>query len=285
MRKFVNVEEQLKIEKLYTLFSAVKSENYEFNGEFHDFWECLFVIKGELLVTADDKVYNLSSGDIIFHKPMEFHKYKVTSDYPAKVLIFSFSAKGESIDFFRDKVFKLNPYQSNIINDFIVYIKNNSKTFKENDSYDYLFKNSSPLYIQSIICHIYLLMISLMENCTFVPASVSKESIIYSEIINYMNDNLHNNLSIEQFAKHANISISGLKRLFVKHAGINVHKYFLLLRLSSATKLINDGYSIGEVADTLGFSSQEYFSKAYKREFGISPSKIITSYNIANEYK
>jgi AraC-like DNA-binding protein len=55
---------------------------------------------------------------------------------------------------------------------------------------------------------------------------------------------------------------------------MSVHKYFLTLKIKTATVLLKGGMSVSEVSDTLGFSSQGYFSATYKRETGNNPSQI-----------
>ena len=55
---------------MYSLFETHYNGRYVFPGETHNFWECLYVQKGEVCVSADERVYNLTDGEIIFHKPL-----------------------------------------------------------------------------------------------------------------------------------------------------------------------------------------------------------------------
>ena len=66
--------------------------------------------------------------------------------------------------------------------------------------------------------------------------------------------------------------VSTLERIFDKYAGISVHKYLLKLKINVAKKLLQDGGQVSVVAENLGFASQSYFSKAFKRETGFTPS-------------
>jgi len=89
-----SVNEQIKITHLYSLFKGVRGKEYSFEGETHPFWECVYVVDGSICASADDKVYNMSAGELIFHKPLELHKLSVTCNKPATIFIFSFSAEG-----------------------------------------------------------------------------------------------------------------------------------------------------------------------------------------------
>ena len=84
------VKEQVKIERLYSLFKRHYNKGHHFLGEMHDFWEVVYVIDGEVIISADENIHDFKSGDIIFHKPLELHKFNVVGEQGATLLIFSF---------------------------------------------------------------------------------------------------------------------------------------------------------------------------------------------------
>ncbi|WP_366515795.1 two-component regulator propeller domain-containing protein [uncultured Bacteroides sp.] len=56
--------------------------------------------------------------------------------------------------------------------------------------------------------------------------------------------------------------------------GENPSSFFKTYKLNRAAELIKEGkYSISEIADMTGFSTHSYFSKAFKKQFGIAPSE------------
>ena len=66
------------------------SSNYYFEGERHDFWEFLYVDKGEVYVVAEGREELLSRGDIIFHPPGEFHALRATGNSAPNLVVASF---------------------------------------------------------------------------------------------------------------------------------------------------------------------------------------------------
>ena len=64
---------------MYSLFMPSYTHEFNFAGESHNFWETLYVLDGSVCVSANEKVYNLSEGDIVFHEPLELHKFYTTS--------------------------------------------------------------------------------------------------------------------------------------------------------------------------------------------------------------
>ena len=89
------ITQQIKLTDIYSLFEVHYEKGYEFPGESHNFWECLYVAEGEVCVSGDERVYNLTRGAIIFHKPLELHKFIVTGADGADLFIFSFKSEAK----------------------------------------------------------------------------------------------------------------------------------------------------------------------------------------------
>lgn len=81
-------------------------------------------------------------------------------------------------------------------------------------------------------------------------------------------------LPLAAIAKRANISQRQLERLFKAHTGVTAVQYYLEVRLDRARSiLMQTDLSILEIAVACGFSSREYFARAYRQRFGLSPSQ------------
>lgn len=270
------IRQQIQISDMYSFFQVHYDRGYQFSGETHNFWECLYILDGELCVCADDRVTNMSTGEIIFHKPLEFHSFFVTGDAGATVLIFSFSASGPVTLQLRNKVFRLSQTQKRLIDQLLQYVGSVcSVNPKQRDLQLYLHPfNTHPHYSQMVVTFLYHLFLLLSEDGAVTSASSSPDAVTFGNAISYLNCNLHRQPSIAEIARYCSISEASLKRLFEKYAGIGVHKYILKLKCSIAAELLQDRESVSAVAEKLGFTSQSYFSKAFKREMGINPSEV-----------
>ena len=100
-----DVNEQIHIESFFSFFETHYDNGYNFPGETHNFWECVYVLDGSICVSGDERVYNLSKDEIIFHKPLELHKFYVNGDAGATLLIFSFSLTGTLAEALKNMVF------------------------------------------------------------------------------------------------------------------------------------------------------------------------------------
>ncbi len=274
MWKSYKIKEQIYITEFYSLFEQKYKKGYTFTGESHNFWECLYVISGQVCVSGDERVYNLSSGQIIFHKPLELHKFHVDED--CHLFVFSFSAEGEIMDFFKNKVFTLNPEQHGIIDVFRKYLASKLKRYNPDFLYYSMYLSVFDLlktFSQSVASYISILLLSLCDDNEISYESNSDEAAIFTKAVNYMNNSICGQPSIVEIAKACNTSASTIKRIFSKYAGMGVHKYFLKLKTKTAAELLKDGITVTETADKLGFSGQGYFSAVFKRETGLSPTE------------
>lgn len=107
----------------------------------------------------------------------------------------------------------------------------------------------------------------LVENIIKVKRNKSLESVL-----KYIEENLSENLSIEEITKQTYISKTSLYLLFKSNFNMTVSEYINSQRVKEATKLLKTtDLDIEDIAIEVGFSSQSYFSKTFKKIKGVSP--------------
>jgi AraC-type DNA-binding domain-containing proteins len=83
--------------------------------------------------------------------------------------------------------------------------------------------------------------------------------------------------SIQQLARIAAVSESKLKKDFKTVYGLPIYEYFQKTRMHAAQdRLLTGKYSVKEVAMELGYSNLSNFTIAFKKEFGILPSQLLS---------
>jgi two-component system, response regulator YesN len=79
-------------------------------------------------------------------------------------------------------------------------------------------------------------------------------------------------LSLEEVAAAAQVSPGYLSRLLKHETGFSFVDYLTRVRINKAVQIMNDpAVKVYEVAEAVGYQSQHYFSRAFKRVFGRSP--------------
>lgn len=102
--------------------------------------------------------------------------------------------------------------------------------------------------------------------------SVSAPTVSIDRAIEFINQNIHTELKIEQICKHAHISKYHFCRQFKRVTGLTVMDYILKTRLVlSQTMLTGSTLSVGEISERCGFCSISYFCRIFKAETKQTP--------------
>ena len=101
--EYVTLQPSLLINRLYTVHYFEYMKDFAFKGESHDFWEFLYVDKGNILVRAGDWELQMGAGDIVFHEPNEFHAFRAVGKSAINLVAVSFVTDSPGVDFFRER--------------------------------------------------------------------------------------------------------------------------------------------------------------------------------------
>ncbi len=93
-------------------------------------------------------------------------------------------------------------------------------------------------------------------------------------VVEYIRDNIENNISLDDIAKEMNYSKFYLSRTFKEQKGNSIKKYIEALKVERAvSKLIDSEESVSDIALDLGHKSLGTFSNTFKKQTKISPKK------------
>lgn len=268
---FYKPQISLSISSINTLYRRCLSPFETFKGEMHDFWELVYIESGKLIVAEDERVYEMTAGQIVFHKPMEFHRFWCPRDKATNVIIISFDGEDELIQPLGDGVFDLG---TELKNELV------SLTDLIFDSFNVtgigIEEHKEPRRIQEALCMLGLqtFLLHVLEYAgNRMEQSYNTTAVNYRKIITVMNEHIYENLSIEQIAAICCLGVSNLKKTFTMYAGCGVMYYFNNLKIIKAKELLKQGMNVGEVSDRLSYSSPNYFSLVFKKYVGKLPTE------------
>ncbi|MDR1700633.1 MAG: helix-turn-helix domain-containing protein, partial [Lachnoclostridium sp.] len=100
----------------------------------------------------------------------------------------------------------------------------------------------------------------------------------YSEMITkakeYIDANFHNEISLDEVSKKADISPYYFSKVFKDETGENFMKYLTNIRIEKAKELLSDANnSIKEVCLSVGYGDPNYFSRIFKKTVGVTPTE------------
>ena len=101
----------------------------------------------------------------------------------------------------------------------------------------------------------------------------AKQNAIFSKATSYILEHYtESTLSVQEISKQLDISEVHLRRIFKSAVNISPVKYINFLRLEKAKNmLLSSNLTVFEIADSVGFEDQFYFSRLFKKETGVSP--------------
>ncbi len=137
------------------------------------------------------------------------------------------------------------------------------------------------------------------ENCTFYDSSYLAEQagyrpclrcrpelapaysefqqtdVLLSLLVDYFNEENYSKGLIQRSAQHFGITPRHIHRLFINHLGVSPSEYIMTKRLLHAKRLLRDTtYSIGNIAEAVGFPSTARLTEAIKKHYGLPPTKF-----------
>jgi AraC-like DNA-binding protein len=123
-------------------------------------------------------------------------------------------------------------------------------------------------YIRELIA-IYLKEAGI-ENITIAS---SKDNDRQSEILKYINDNIHEKISIDDMARALYLHPNYFIKYFKKAFGISPARYINKKKIELACEMLgNEKINISEISSDLGYSDIYHFSKVFKKHTGFPPS-------------
>ena len=269
--KFRPVERMIEIKHIVSAIDVVRPQDYYFPGEMHDFWEMVFIADGEAMLTADDRVYTLTKGDIILHKPMEFHRIWSHNNTAPHLQIVSFTATGNGMHFFEDKVFSLDGFDYETVGKINAAFKSVIRLSKRDDTAP----NEYTAATTQAAMLLERFLFKLYEKGHHKQSQLDRTAAQYETIVRVLNENCCRSLCIEEIAKLCQLSVSNLKRIFHMYSDIGVMKYFTSVKMRYAMQELLAGRAIVDVSEQLHFSSISYFHAVFKKEVGITPKEYI----------
>lgn len=256
--------------------------SFVFNGESHDFWELVYVDKGSVQIRRGDETIALGQGQIVFHRPNEFHSIKALNSSP-NFFVVSFECGSPAMQYFEryqtqlDKTLK--PYLVSILKEAekTYIIPKNDPGLRKLER-----KNAAPLGAEQLIkMYLEQLLIFLLRtitnegDMTSLPQRESGRNPLVDDIRQYMLERVEETVRIQDLCTEFGYSRSFLSRRFQAETGESLADYFMGMKIDRAKQLIRESdLNFAEISARLSFDTPQYFSRVFKRKTGMTPSEF-----------
>lgn len=239
---------------------------------YHSEFELLVATKGTLSVQLEETLYTLSEGEGLFINSGLIHMFTSVDhiDHGFIAIVFDFRL----ICTEHDTIYK--KYIQPIINGtltvpvilpaHICRLVHSIKDAYENSSFGF------ELHTKQSLLQIFHSFVQNSEP-TSLPAQNSK-SLLIKSVLDYVEKNYAENISLQDMAQYAHISKEYLCRIFNTMSDTTPVEYLNRYRVrQSSAMLVHTDKSVSDIALSCGFNNSSYFNKLFMRYMGCTPSE------------
>ncbi len=264
----------------YHYFHLRDSMGQERDFHFHDFDKLVIHLSGQAEYLVEDRVYPLRPWDVLLIRHHTIHRANISREIPyERIIIYldelyftqsfpdvSLTACFEAADEGGRHRITPDPAMRRQIKELL-------------DKLEYGLQDQD--FGAEILCDTYLIQLLVLLSRAFTTArrsaavpSESRRDRKISPVLSYIQEHLDQAMSVEELAAMAHLSPYYFMRLFKAETGYSVHGYIQQNRLIRAAKLIRGGVPVSEAALSSGFLDYSAFYRAFRKQFGASPSQL-----------
>lgn len=242
---------------------------YTWGPAVRDHYLIHYIVRGKGSYTVNNTVYELKEGDIFLVKPNQLITYSADKDDPWEYYWVGFNGACAN------KLVLHLPFRD----DMPIHHCKNAELVKQGLLNIFLSRGPEPRNETLMVGYLYLFIATLMQEASeLAPRNANSSSQYVINAIKYIQFNYSHDISIDDIAKSVGVSRSHLYRVFMSNVGQSPIDYLTNYRISEACSLLkNSQLSIAEVAVSVGFFDQFYFSRVFKKNVGVPPSKYLLS--------
>ena len=277
---------QVNVKRIANLQYFEFTNHYSTKSDSHNFYELLYIDRGNIYITADNYIGNLSVNQIIIHQPNEKHSLTTSDLIAPSIIIIGFECDSDALYPFSHKPMTLNSEQ---ISSLAKILQEGMSIFKP--PYDMLNQSYMPKREeypfgadQMIKIGLEAFLINLIRGQS-ADKSAEKQSNNTASGIEavhkYITENFCSRLSLDNLCFLFGLNKTTLCLNFKNKYGMTIFNYISNLKIKEAKALLRSkDSSITEISEKLGFESVHYFCRTFKKNTGVSPteySKMIRS--------
>ncbi len=257
----------------YIQHSTTHEHYTDYGIHYHEYYELYYFVEGDVDYMVEGKEYHLTPHSLLLLSPYSFHGVRVNSEVPYTRYFLYFTPE------------VLAPEQRKLL---LACFPDNQKNSPKEVFYEHTENYNLLVYLENLVASqaqpasvrnhyfdIYtsalLAQINLMSQALRPSPMTTTSSQTISDILDYINDHLSENITLDLLSERFFISKHYLNRAFKKATGTTVIDYVIYKRTIHARQLLYNGLSATEAGLASGFHDYSSFYRAYKKTFDCSP--------------
>lgn len=247
------------IEKRDLSIFTYQFEDFQFPHHIHEELEIIWVKCGEISLELDGKCYQLTLGQSAIIFPNQVHGYiNNNASNNGYILLISQRCISDYLTRLKkyqpeNPVFSMNEVHKDISYAYSVLLESS-----------YANEDFQKAYANLLLCH-------AISNLNLVERQNGEDDVLY-KLIEYMEENFKNNLTLTNTAEKLYLSKYQLSRIFSNRINMNFKEYLNRLRLEYVIqKMKTTEDNITVIALEAGFDSIRTFNRAFHKIYNMAP--------------
>ena len=256
---------------------------WDYDDVISPFIRLYYITEGSAMVYHSNEAIELKPGHIYIIPSYTFGRYKCDEYHEQYYIscleeikngysIFNFSSfiyesKATPMDlYYFKRLLELNPNRQLENNNPKVY--DNRPTLMDFEKRNEELRPSAYMETHAILEILISRFIKDM-NTQSTKSNVKKE---FGLVLNYIHENLHENLTVKQLADFCHLNTDYFSRVFNENFGMRPNKYIQSKRIERAQLLLlSTNNSLKQIAEKVGLENLSYFTRIFKSHTGVTP--------------
>lgn len=244
----------------------------------HDFLEMSIILEGKGTYRIDGQVVKVKEGDVLIFNPGIYHEAIVNGPDEQRVEYFigftDIAIKGMKKDQIELKDgSRVLSLQSKTKRDVFRICSQMEEENQDKRPGRYLMHRSYLIQLLLLLMRDLVEPVAKLSGCTF---EYSGKKVVAEQIADYLEVHYPERITLDQIAENMYLSPFYISKLFKAEMGKSPIRYVIHLRMEHAKDLLvsQKKMSVSEVAAAVGYDDIYHFSKLFKKEYGIPPTKF-----------
>ncbi|MBO4468110.1 MAG: helix-turn-helix transcriptional regulator [Clostridia bacterium] len=255
-------------------FSFIHYSGKAYNSNLHidkNLFSIFMLLTGDITYDVEGKIIRIKPDDILLIGNNELHRFIAKQNSNCEYLLLmvnlDFLIKNDCTAF-SEMVFNRTPGENNVISADVSIANGINEIIKRLDRYC----GEKPPELCVVNGVIIELLYNLNKQVEKSGKTGSNKPKV-NDIIDYINDNLTDDLSLDRIAKRFFLTKQYLCKIFKKNTGYTVNKYITYRRIVLVKEAYSNGMTLSEACYKAGFNDYSSFYRAYSRIANKSPRK------------
>lgn len=291
----IRIRRSIQVESVLTVYHMENYVNLRPRDELYPFWQATFLLSGEGTYHTEEGEYPFHAGEVLFRRPGCSTRIEYPQNgEPVSFTIISFECHSQAMDALPRGPVKLYGEERATLLDLVRTGIRICRPLREGEPLrGFTLREDTPdevLEFVGVSLERFLIMVSCRLAGHTLLTDESEKSNRFAEhsqtavmIRQYLEERVCERLSIGELAGHFGLSQTVLMKLYKREYGATVMEDFTRMKVNYAKhQITHSGRNFTEIAEELGYSSQGYFSRVFRRFEGLTPteySRMVTKKN------